>query len=307
MAKKIINIRTVIILLLLLILGFVGQFLSNRYIRAAEEQIANNNYEKAFINYEKAEILNPFNALINIKKAEIYEKIGNDKKAIVEYQKALSKKSDSKTKSRLIELLIKNEDANKSLKYILTPTDNYNSKDYTLSVSKALFILGDKDDSYKILGKIDDKDLLIQKSIYYFVEKKYESAKDTLKEIEEEKDNKYLTAVLANTNNLDFYRISVAESLNETNQPYFGKIILEDMLGEKKDYRDIYLYLANSYMMQNNLDKAKQNAEKAIEKDPIYGLSYYLLSQINLKQGDSENSQKNNEKARSYGYTPAIP
>jgi len=281
-------------------------YISEKYVRLGEQELKALNYEKALINYEKAGILNPFNALINIKKGGILEETGNDKKAIAEYRKALAKDSNRiNVKAKLIELLIKNDMAEASAEYILSPTKSDSQEGYLITISKALFILDRKEESHIILDKLATDSSSIQESIYHFLEGDYELAKKELGN--NIMDNVYANALLKDTDNPDFYKISVAEALNEINQPYFGKIILEDMLKEGKKYRDVYLYLGNSYLLQNNIPKAKENVEKAKAKDPIYGLTYYLLSQINFKENNIGDEQKNIELAKKFGYERTNP
>lgn len=304
--KKYTIFKTIIILLIILFTIFLLGIKSKKYLDLGIKDFNTLNYEEAFVNYEKASILNPLSSKTNIRKAEIYEKIGNDKKAISEYKKAFAKNNNIDIKTKLIEMLIKNDMASDTIKYFLISTKNDNDNKYLIALSKALFLLGKKEDSIKILDKINTEDSSLQKSIYYFLNGEYEMAKIESRKAAKNRKDRYFIVIEDKNNNLDFYKITTAEALNELKQPYFGKIILENMLKEKKEYRDVYLCLANSYIMQNNLDKAKQNVEKAIEKDPIYGLSYYLLSQIDLKQENFSDSQKNIEKAKKYGYTIPI-
>jgi tetratricopeptide (TPR) repeat protein len=307
MEKNKFIIKFAVLALTLTLLSILSFYLSEQYISLGN--IKNDeSYKEALLNYDKAEVLNPFNGLINTKKAKIYEKNGDETRAIIEYENAVSKNiNDTNSKSALIELLVKNQMAEKSIKYLLLTTKNdLENEEYFIGSSKALFVLNRKDDANKIIEKIKSNDADIQRSIYSFLNNNYEKAREEARKINIEK-NVYITSVTKETNNINFYKISVAQSINEIKQPYFGQIILENMLKDKIEYRDVYLYLGNSYLLQNNLQKAKENLLKAKENDSIYGLTYYLLAQVEFKENNNEEGSKNLELAKKYGYTQPTP
>ncbi|NTU69651.1 hypothetical protein HGB13_02365 [bacterium] len=163
------------------------------------------------------------------------------------------------------------------------------------------FILGEKDTAYTLLNRISGAEAVLQKSIYNFIEEKYDEALSDKKNLEDI-NNVYTKTILKKTENTDFYKIATAEALNEINQPYFAKIILNKMIAENKNYRDVYLYLGNSFLIQNDIDNAYKILNIAKDKDPIYGLTYFLLAQTNFKDNKHDEGNKNLELAKKYGF-----
>jgi len=277
--------------------------ISERYIHNGNLDVNNNLYNKALINYDKAKILNPFNSNINVKMAQTYEKTKDDKNAIKEYKKAIFKKFDDiDLRTNIINLLLRNGQIAETAKYFLfTNKKIFENKNFSIAVSKALFIFGNKDKANNLLKNIDSLEASTQRSIFNYLDENYEEAKrEIIKKTDI--DNSYKKAIIKETENLEFYKVSVAESLNEINQPYFGQIILEKMLKDKKESRDVYLYLGNSYLIQNNIEKARENLEKAKEKDLIFGLTYYLLAQVNFRENKDTEGLLNLKQAKNYGF-----
>jgi len=284
--------------------------LSDSYIKKGANNLSRNYFKSALSDFEKASILMPNNEYINIKTGEIYLLYKNYNQAEKQFKKAVkANKKNPISYTYLIKTLIlenKINDAETVIKKIPRKIGN----DDNLSTQKARVYadLGKIDDAINILNQ-DSKKGKFYKSLFLISKGQLKESQDIINNLKSKESsvdslpiiNKTFEKI-QNSDNTTFKSITLAEALNEINEPYLAEIILNKVIKDNPKYRDAFIYLGYSNILKENYNQASDNIQKAIQEDPAYGLSYYFLGEVRLKENNANEAINNINKTVNLGY-----
>ncbi|MCX6811482.1 MAG: tetratricopeptide repeat protein [Candidatus Berkelbacteria bacterium] len=87
----------------------------------------------------------------------------------------------------------------------------------------------------------------------------------------------------------------------------FGISVFVKLSHENPQIRDAWVFLGYGYLMKNEPEKAKPALEKAIDLDPVFPATYYLLGKYYETIKDTTRAQKTYDKAKELGFDENNP
>lgn len=287
-------------------------FLGNSYVKKANQALSDNSLKQAMINLEKASLLLPTNENIRIAKAKIYLTENNLLSAEKELKKAVKiKKNNVNANIKLLEVLFYQGKLQEAKKYVEKASKKVKSNEnFKIFSAKIYASSGNMNKAFSLLAE-ETIDFAYYRSILLIAEEKYGDAENLLKNHGNEiqnKQKKYSVILNAldkvnNNENKDYKMLITGQLLNELNEPYLAERILNKI--NDKTLRDFYIYKSYAKYLINDLKQAEDLINQAIEKDPVYGLSYYFKGMIYAKMGLFEKSNDFFQKAYDYNYKNA--
>lgn len=112
---------------------------------------------------------------------------------------------------------------------------------------------------------------------------------------------------LTDTENITSRELMIYQTFAQVGQANFGIVGLEKITKENPEMRDGWIMLAYSYLLGSQPDKAKIAIDQAIELDPVYPATYYLLSKYYEAKGDIKQSESTLDHARELGFDEDNP
>jgi len=87
----------------------------------------------------------------------------------------------------------------------------------------------------------------------------------------------------------------------------FGVKGLERLSVDNAEIRDIWVFLGYGYLKTNKLDEAKKALDKAVELDPVFAFTHYLLGKYYDEVGLFAQAKQEYEKAQDLGFSEKDP
>lgn len=307
--SKIIFIIAGVLIALIIMVAPIQFILANSYIAKGNENLKNQSYENAFLNYEKASALLPNDEKIKIQLGDIYSLKNNLPGAEKEYRKAYKiNKNSPEALSLLLETLLKEKKIDDSFK-VANSISSKNLKNPEIKLLKARIFAstGKIDDALNIINNESGNDIKFYESIFLIGKKDFKKAEELLKNLEENSiKDKLLTIKKAfekikNSDNETYKNVILAQALNEIDEPCLAEMLLKEILEKNPTYRDALIFLGYSNYLKKDYKKAEDYLLEAIKNDSIYGLSYYFLGKVYLEENKKEEAIKNLKSAISFG------
>jgi len=102
-------------------------------------------------------------------------------------------------------------------------------------------------------------------------------------------------------------KVMIFSAFSQVGEIYFGTKGLEGVTQENPKMRDAWVFLSYSYLLGNEPDKAKEVINKAIELDPVYPATYYLLSKYWEEKNNTVASEEALNHAKELGFDENNP
>jgi tetratricopeptide (TPR) repeat protein len=109
---------------------------------------------------------------------------------------------------------------------------------------------------------------------------------------------------MGETENQSSREVMLYQAFNQIGEVEFALAGLEKISATNPQMRDVWLFLSYGYLLKNNAEKAKSAAEKAIEIDPAFAYSHYLLGKYYDQKGKYEQAKEEYDKANQLGFSP---
>lgn len=112
---------------------------------------------------------------------------------------------------------------------------------------------------------------------------------------------------LIKTENIDSRKVMIYQVFSQIGEVDFGTKGLEEISKNNPEMRDAWVFLAYSYLLDNQPEKAKSAIDKATTLDPVFPATYYLLSKYYEVKGDTKQAEKSLEHAQELGFDENNP
>lgn len=112
---------------------------------------------------------------------------------------------------------------------------------------------------------------------------------------------------LVETENTTSREVMIYQTFSQLGEIDFGTKGLEKITQDNPEMRDAWVFLAYSYLLGSQPDKAKTALDQAIELDPVYPATYYLLGKYYETTKNDKEAQKALDHARDLGFKEDNP
>ena len=112
---------------------------------------------------------------------------------------------------------------------------------------------------------------------------------------------------LVDVENTTSREVMIYQTFSQLGEIDFGTRGLEKITQDNPEMRDGWVMLAYSYLLGSEPDKAKTALDKAVELDPVYPATYYLLSKYYEAKGDAKKSEETLTHAQELGFDEDSP
>lgn len=273
---------------------------SESYFKKGEEELRENNYEKAFLDFQKAETLKPFSQDIQLEIGDLYYSLGFFDSAKKYYLNTNSFKGYAK----LSRCYFEEKDYDQAINYAKKSLEIEKNQEAFHSLGLSFMAQEKFNEARSIFKETISFDNNDNRSHYYLslilALEDLGSAEKEISLIKNDSDIEDFLKILTevkNHSNPYFQKVSLANFYIEKKFYSLSKHLLNQVIQEKNNYRDAYFLLGRTYFLDEDYQKAKEIFKKVIEIDPICREGYLSLVEVYKKLGDSENSEKYLQKA----------
>jgi len=290
------------------------------YILQGDNYLNQENFAEALIAYKKASLLTPRSYAPYLKQGLLAKETANYKEAIdfIKHSINFGKQEAGAYlvlgETYLLDNDIQNaEIAFKQAKQIVPSSDEIDFLLFKLSLKN-----NDLDEAQKNLSAAQKNNDLPKYKIYEALLESFSDPSKSMTIISEINqcadinslslnDFSNLFQKLVSTENITSREIMIYETFSQIGEVDFGIMGLESITKENPDIRDAWVFLSYSYLLKNEPDKAKITLDKALNLDPVYPATHYLLSKYYEAKQNTNEAQKAYERAKELGFDENNP
>lgn len=269
------------------------------YIEKGEESLKSNNSEQALLDFKKAESLKPFSQDIQLKIGDIYY----SRKLFDEARNYYLNTKSFQGYAKLAACYLEEKNFDQSIIFALKSLEIEKNKEGYYVLGMAYIEQERLDEAKKVFKELVLLDERDEKSHYYnsliLAVDNTELAEKELKTSLGQESQEFLKALaeLKKFTNPYYQKVYLANFYIEKKIFGLSLSLLKQDNQEKPDYRDAYFLLGKTYFLNEDYEKAKEAFNKVIALDPIYKEGYLFLAETYKKLGNSEESERNLQKA----------
>lgn len=290
------------------------------YLNQGDVYLKDGNYAQAIILYKKAALLTPRSYAPYFKQGILAETTGHYDEAISFIKHSLNFGSTETVAYLALgeTYLLKNDVLNaklafKQAKNLIPESDEIDFLLFETSLKE-----NNLDEAEKYLSDAEKNNPLPRYKIYSALLASLNDPSKSLEIISEINqcadinglslaDFSNLFQKLVNTENMTSREIMIYQTFSQVGEVDYGIAGLENITNENPQTRDAWVFLGYSYLLKNEPDKAKQALDKAIELDPVYPATHYLLSKYWEAKKDTDKAQEAYDKAKELGFDENNP
>ena len=279
--------------------------LAKTYLNIGDQLSEKGEYSKAVLEYRKAHLISWRNAEICSKIAQSYQNLAKYHSAYPYYNKAI--KLAPKNKNYYLssaKLYWDQDDANEAIfvlrKGLDKVSDQSDRADLNILLGQIYLVKGDQN---KAKSTFEQTNANFWLGIYYGYLADYQSAKKYFSQSSDENENQQAKTFLAaiekilTVANPATKKVIFSQTLNQNDLAKLAEPILREVCSNYPDYRDAWIFLGYSQIELKKYDSAIESLNSAADLDPIYPLTFDLLSRVWAAKGDSAKANEYSKKA----------